>query len=122
VRQSHSARWKRLYLQARANAIDIWFLPLHNAIVTAKLTLDKAGRVVLPKPLRDRLQLAPGDTLHLESEGERITLRPVRQNVMLKKELGVWVYQGEPADDSILDLIDRDRENRNRSVTESDAE
>jgi len=86
--------------------------------VATKLTLDKAGRVVLPKPLRDRLQLAPGDTLDLESEGERITLRPVRQNVMLKKELGVWVYQGEPADTSIADLVDRERENRLRAVTE----
>jgi AbrB family looped-hinge helix DNA binding protein len=86
--------------------------------VTTKLTLDKAGRVVLPKPLRDRLQLAAGDALHLESEGERITLRPVRQNVVLKKELGVWVYQGESTDASIADLIDRDRENRRRSVTE----
>ena len=83
-----------------------------------KLTLDKAGRVVLPKPLRDRLQLAPGDTLHLETEGERITLRPVRQNVMLKKELGVWVYQGESADTSITDLLDRERENRNHQVIE----
>jgi AbrB family looped-hinge helix DNA binding protein len=104
------------------NAIDSWFLPLYNAIMATKLTLDKVGRVVLPKPLRDRLQLAPGDTLHLESEGERITLRPVRQNVMLKKELGVWVYQGEATDTSIADLVDRERENRNRSVTESDTE
>jgi len=100
------------------SAIDLWFLPPYNAIMANKLTLDKAGRVVLPKPLRDRLQLAPGDTLHLESEGERITLRPVRQSVMLKKELGVWVYQGQPSDDSIPDLIDRVRENRNRSVIE----
>ena len=86
--------------------------------MSTKLTLDKAGRVVLPKPLRDRLQLAPGDTLHLESEGERITLRPLRQNVMLKKELGVWVYQGESTDASIADLIDRQRENRHRAVSE----
>jgi len=89
--------------------------------MTTKLTLDKAGRVALPKSLRDRLQLAPGDSLHLESEGERITLRPVRQHVALKKELGVWVYQGEP-DASIPDLIERDRENRNPSVTESHTE
>ena len=86
--------------------------------MTAKLTLDKAGRVVLPKPLRDRLQLAPGDTLHLETEGERITLRPVRQNVMLKKELGVWVYQGDLANTSITDLIDRERARRLREITE----
>ena len=87
-------------------------------MMSAKLTLDKAGRVVLPKPLRDRLKLAPGDTLHLESEGERITLRPVRQNVMLKKELGVWVYQGDLANTPITDLIDREREGRLREVTE----
>jgi AbrB family looped-hinge helix DNA binding protein len=79
--------------------------------MTTKLTLDKVGRVVLPKRLRDRLQLAPGDTLQLETEDERIILRPVRPNVLLKKELGVWVYQGEPTDASIVDLIDRDREN-----------
>ncbi len=87
-----------------------------------KLTLDRAGRVVLPKPVRDRLQLAAGDTLHLETDGERITLRPVRQNVMLKKELGVWVYQGEATETPVVDLIDRDRENRNRAVAESSTE
>ena len=87
--------------------------------MTCKLTLDKAGRVVLPKPVRDRLQLAPGDTLHLEMEGERITLRPVRQNVMLKKELGVWVYQGDLANTSITDLIDRERAKRLREIAES---
>src|SRR5260370_13612202 len=108
----------QLCLVPLPNAIDNWFLPLHNAIMATKLTLDKAGRVVLPKPLRDRFQLAPGDTLLLESEGERITLRPLRQNVMLKKELDVWVYQGEPTDASIPDLIDRERENRLRAVAE----
>ncbi|HEV2194742.1 MAG TPA: AbrB/MazE/SpoVT family DNA-binding domain-containing protein [Candidatus Acidoferrum sp.] len=86
--------------------------PLHNAIMAMKLTLDKAGRIVLPKPLRDEMQLGPGDTLQLETEGERITLRPIRPRVMLKKELGVWVYQGEPSDVSIPDLLDREREKR----------
>ena len=80
--------------------------------MTAKLTLDKAGRVVLPKPVRDRLQLAPGDTLQLEAEGESITLRPARQNVVLKKELDVWVYHGELPNTSLTDLIDRERESR----------
>jgi AbrB family looped-hinge helix DNA binding protein len=80
--------------------------------MTTKNTLDKAGRVVLPKPLRDQLQLGPGDTLQLESEGERITLRPVRPKVMLKKECGIWVYQGESSGASIPDLLDRERERR----------
>ncbi|MBI1790163.1 MAG: AbrB/MazE/SpoVT family DNA-binding domain-containing protein [Acidobacteria bacterium] len=82
--------------------------------MTAKITLDKAGRVVLPKPLREEMQLGPGDTLELEREGERITLRPVRPQAMLKKEYGVWVYQGGPVNVSIPDLIDRGREHRLR--------
>jgi AbrB family looped-hinge helix DNA binding protein len=84
--------------------------------VNAKITLDKAGRVVLPKPLRDEMQLSAGDILDLESEGERITLRPIRPKPNLKKEYGIWVYQGEPTNESIPDLIDREREKRLREL------
>lgn len=63
----------------------------------ARLTLDKGGRVVLPKSVRDELQLAPGDALELESSGEQITLRPLRGNAPLCKKRGIWVYRsGEP--------------------------
>ena len=61
----------------------------------AKLTLDKAGRVVLPKPLRDELELAAGDTLELESQGEQIMLRPVRGAVPLQKERGNVKHYGQ---------------------------
>lgn len=83
--------------------------------MNAKLTLDKAGRVVLPKTLRDQMQLGPGDTLQLERDGERITLRPVRPKSTLKKEFGIWVYQGERTDASISDLIELERHKRARS-------
>lgn len=55
--------------------------------------LDKAGRVVIPKPLRDELRLAPGDSLALESEGDRVTLRPVRSGSAMRKEQGIWVFR-----------------------------
>jgi AbrB family looped-hinge helix DNA binding protein len=58
----------------------------------AKLTLGKAGRIVLPKPMRDELRLEPGDALELESSGEEITLRPSRGQAQLRKKKGVWVY------------------------------
>jgi AbrB family looped-hinge helix DNA binding protein len=61
--------------------------------MTNKLTLDKSGRVLLPKRLRDELGLAAGDTLELESRGEQITLRPVRGAEPLRKESGIWVYR-----------------------------
>lgn len=62
-----------------------------------KVTLDQAGRVVLPKSVRDELRLAPGDTLDLTVEGEGVTLRPRRAVTPLQKERGVWVLRtGKP--------------------------
>jgi AbrB family looped-hinge helix DNA binding protein len=83
-----------------------------------KVSLDKAGRLVLPKSLRDQLRLAPGDDLLVDSEGDRITLRPVRPETTLRKELGIWVYQGESAAQSIPDLVDEQRQKRLREFAE----
>lgn len=85
--------------------------------MTAKLTLDKAGRVMIPKNLRKELRLGPGDTLELENEGEQITLRPARAKALLKKERGVWVYQGEATSSDVVAVIDREREKRARELT-----
>jgi AbrB family looped-hinge helix DNA binding protein len=57
------------------------------------VTLDKAGRIVIPKTLRDELRLAPGDTLALESDGDSMMLRPVRSASALRKERGIWVFR-----------------------------
>ncbi len=61
--------------------------------MTTKLTLDKGGRVVIPKALREELELGPGDHLELESEGEQIVLRPLRRRPALEKERGIWVFR-----------------------------
>jgi len=58
------------------------------------VTLDKAGRVVIPKTLRDELRLAPGDSLTLESDGDQVVLRPVRSSSPLRKKHGIWVFHG----------------------------
>jgi AbrB family looped-hinge helix DNA binding protein len=65
--------------------------------MSGKVTLDRAGRVVLPKTLRDELHLSPGDTLDLTVKGDEVTLRPRRGATPLQKERGVWVFRtGEP--------------------------
>ena len=61
------------------NGIDEWVHPAQNGDMNARLTLDSAGRVVIPKGLREELHLQPGDELDLETAGEQITLRPVRE-------------------------------------------
>lgn len=82
--------------------------------MNSRLVIDKAGRVVIPKPLREKLHLEPGDTLEMESGGEQITLRPVRGTGPLTKEHGVWVfYTGQPLPASATDdLLERIREER----------
>ena len=84
--------------------------------MATKISIDKAGRVVLPKALRKRMRVEAGDDLLVEAEGDRITLRPIRQEALLKKELGIWVYQGESSSTSIPELIDAEREKRVREL------
>ena len=71
--------------------------PSYNGIVISKVTLDRTGRIVIPKTLRDELHLSPGDTLELTVKGDEVTLRPRRAATPLQKERGVWVFRtGEP--------------------------
>lgn len=76
--------------------------------------MDRAGRVVIPRSLREQLHLEAGDALELETIGERITLRPVRGTGPLSKEHGVWVFHsGQPLPASVTDeVLDRIREER----------
>ena len=64
------------------------------AFVNTTVTVDKAGRIVIPKQMREELRLESGDSLALESEGERVTLRPLRASTPLQMERGVWVFRG----------------------------
>ena len=80
----------------------------HYKMAFMRLTLDKAGRVVLPKPLRDEMHLEPGDELEIETSGEDITLRPLRVQAPLRKKQGVWVYGvGEPLSSTTVDKVVR---------------
>ena len=40
--------------------------------MTATLTLDSAGRLVLPKPVRDKMHLRTGAKLRLDVVGDRM--------------------------------------------------
>ena len=78
------------------------------------VTVDKAGRLVLPKKVRDELRLAPGDTLDLLSDGGQITLRRSGSATRLRKNRGVWVFSsGTPIraaeTDRVLDDIRQGR-------------
>lgn len=86
--------------------------------MNATLTLDKAGRIVLPKPVRDELQLGPGDSLELESSEDRVILRPARGGGRMRKKQGVWVLHGGAplAANVVEETIRRVRRERERRI------
>jgi AbrB family looped-hinge helix DNA binding protein len=85
--------------------------------MNTRLIIDRAGRVVIPKPLREELHLEAGDALEMETAGEQITLRPVRGTGPLSKEHGVWVFHsGQPLSASATgETLQRIREERDRA-------
>jgi AbrB family looped-hinge helix DNA binding protein len=86
--------------------------------MSSRLTLDKAGRIVLPKPVRDELRLEAGDTLELESSSDEITLRPTRGHAQLRKKHGIWVYRsGETLSQAAVNKTVREvREERENQI------
>jgi AbrB family looped-hinge helix DNA binding protein len=86
--------------------------------MNATLTIDKAGRVVLPKPVREALQIKPGDSLELESSDDQIVLRPARGRARMYKKQGMWVLHSDaplPAN-VVEDTIRKVRRERERAI------
>lgn len=60
-----------------------------------KLKIDKSGRIVVPKPLRERLGLKPGTELKVQDQkGGLLCLRTVEERPALVKVDGLWVHRG----------------------------
>lgn len=90
--------------------------PIRKPTMNTTVKVNKAGRVVLPKSLRDEHNPSAGDELTLESEGEHVTLMPVRAGSRLRRELGVSVFRrsgkltAQATEDVLRDLrAERDR-------------
>jgi AbrB family looped-hinge helix DNA binding protein len=86
--------------------------------MNATISIDRSGRLVLPKPVREQLQLEPGVSLELESFEDHIVLRPVRGNASMYKKQGVWVFRaGGPLKASVVrETIRRVRKEREQKL------
>ena len=56
--------------------------------------LDKFGRVVIPKSVRQNLGLKPGEILQLEESGEKIIIKPDQKEECLSLKDGILVFAG----------------------------
>jgi AbrB family looped-hinge helix DNA binding protein len=79
-----------------------------------RTTIDKAGRLVIPRVLRDRIGLAGGGEVKLELDGAAVRIEPVTGSD-LKEIAGLLVIPttGTPlTGDLVRELIDADRHER----------
>ena len=81
------------------------------------LRIDKAGRIVLPKPVRERLGLRAGMKLEMNESSEGLVLRPANQKPAMLRVNGFWVHQGvAPKGFDWNRLIEEDREEHHRKI------
>ncbi len=62
-------------------------------------TLDKFGRIVLPKEVRDDLGLKAGEVLRVEEREDEIVLKPLQKESSLTIKDGVLVFLATPTGD-----------------------
>src|SRR5215831_14213089 len=65
------------------------FCHLYGNIYGMRATIDKAGRLVIPKPLRDRLGLVPGE-VEVTPDGAGLHIEPLTDD-RLEDENGLLV-------------------------------
>jgi AbrB family looped-hinge helix DNA binding protein len=89
-----------------------------NGMKLDVIQIDKAGRIALPKWLREQLSLRPADRLRLSVEGNSIRLEPAE----LARKGTVLVFTGEFAKPittrEVRETIARDRRHRFASLRE----
>ena len=74
-------------------------------------TLDKFGRIVIPKRVRDDLGLKPGAVLQIEQADKRILMEPVHEGPHVVVKNGVLVFSGTATGD-IVGAIQAHRKER----------
>lgn len=83
-------------------------------IDSMRATIDRAGRLVIPRPLRDRIGLAHGGEVELELDGAAVRIEPVSGRALKEvDELLVIPATGQRLTGAaVRELIDADRHGR----------
>lgn len=81
--------------------------------------IDKAGRVVLPKWVRERANLLPGDELKVSLDGQRIQLEPAVEESGVVRKGKALVFRSQSRQKVTTDLVERVRQERLATLTQS---
>jgi AbrB family looped-hinge helix DNA binding protein len=81
------------------------------------VTIDRLGRIVVPKKVRERLHLVPGVNLELKVEHDGIRLRPVDTESALVRKKGVLIHHGSGTLTlDMAEFVNLDRRNRHDQI------
>ena len=82
-----------------------------------EVRIDKSGRIVVPKPLRERLGFKPDTELVAIEQPEGVLLKRVERRPSMVKVDGLWVHQGSAEPGANWERILEDvREERVESI------
>jgi AbrB family looped-hinge helix DNA binding protein len=74
-------------------------------------TIDKFGRIIIPKKVRENFGLKPGTSVDIEEDKDRLVLTVAHEQPMLEYEDGILVYTGTLTGD-VGETLSQVRENR----------
>lgn len=80
-----------------------------------KTTIDKAGRIVVPKRIRDRLALRGGEQLDIDEDNGRIEItRAEASGGLVRSQHGLLTFSGGPglSAEEVREEIEKMREER----------
>ena len=84
------------------------------APMSAILVLDKAGRLVLPKAIRDRMHLCAGSKLRVEMVGDKLELTQEAAEVRIERRGKRRVVVGWEGFDAVRDVQEAREEHLDR--------
>lgn len=65
----------------------------YGIVYTMKTSIDAAGRLVLPKAIREEAELRPGEPLEIRYRDGRIEIEPAPREVRIKSRAGFQVAE-----------------------------
>ncbi len=81
------------------------------------ITIDSFGRIVIPRAMREELDLAAGAVIKIVCAGGEILLKPVRaEDFSLTKKDGVLVIRGKAQGD-LVKAVDTERTRRLKTLS-----
>jgi AbrB family looped-hinge helix DNA binding protein len=86
------------------------------------ITIDRLGRVVIPKSVREHFHLAPGTELEIAMDTDGIHLKPALNAPTLIRKEGILIHHGTDSTDiDSAAVLRSDRVRRGEDVVSSEA-